>query len=101
MDRTEKLRLSADSEHGHCFKQGLFVRLYEQSLYWFCFAVKPLKPMWERVKGGALLLYGGLPVASLEKLLSEGVLPNMETKEYGWRWPLCRAKTVFRRYAAL
>ena len=35
MDRSEKLRLSANMEYGFCFKQGLFVRLYEESLYWF------------------------------------------------------------------
>ena len=52
MDRLEKLRLSADHEYGHCFKQGLFARFYEQSLYWFSFAVKALKPMPAPVKGG-------------------------------------------------
>jgi len=52
MDRSEKLRLSAGHEYGYCFKQGMFVRLYEQSLYRFSFAIKALKPVLERVKGG-------------------------------------------------
>ncbi len=87
MERSEKLRLSADQEYGCCFKQGMFVRLYEQSLYWFCTYIKPLKPMLERVKGGDAVVYGGLPVASFEKLVSEGVPLAAEATEYGWRWP--------------
>ena len=74
MDRNEKLRLSASAEYGYCFKQGLFVRLYEESLFWFVMHMKPLKPMLERVKGEEPLVYGGLPVASFEKLLEEGTL---------------------------
>ena len=92
MDRAEKLRLSANHEYGHCFRQGLFARFYEQSLYWFSFAVKPLKPMLERVKGGEPIVYGGLPIASFEKLLAEGVLASVETTEYGWRWPYAAQK---------
>ena len=76
MERMEKPRLSADSEYGYCFKQGLFARFYEQSLYWFSTAIKPLKPMLEPVKGGEPILYGGLPIAGFEKLLAEGVWPN-------------------------
>ena len=76
MERAEKLRLSADHEYGHCFKQGMFVRFYERSLHWFSFAVKPLKPMLEPVKGSEPVVYGGLPIASFEKLLLEGGLPN-------------------------
>ena len=64
MDRNKKLRLSAHEEYGYCFKQGLFVRLYERSLYWFVAHIKPLKPMLERVKGGEPLVYGGLPISS-------------------------------------
>ena len=30
----------------------MFARFFEQGLYWFSHAVKPLKPMLERVKGG-------------------------------------------------
>ena len=86
MDRSEKLRLSSDHEYGYCFKQGMFVRLYEQSLYRFSFTIKPLKPMLERVKGGEPIIYGGLPIASFEKLLAEGVLTNVEAAENGWRW---------------
>lgn len=71
MDRVEKLHLSSNAKYGYCFKQGLFVRLYEQSLYWFVHHVKPLKPMPERVKGGEPIVYGGLPVSSFEKLLEK------------------------------
>ena len=85
MNRTEKLRLSADYEYGHCFKQGLFARFYEQSLYWFSFSIKPLKPMLERVKGDEPVVYGGLPISSFETLLEDGVLASVETMEYGWR----------------
>lgn len=85
MDRVEKLRLSASEEYGYCFKQGLFMRLYEQSLYWFVTHIKSLKPMLERVKGGEPVLYGGLPVASFEKLLKESQL-HAEATENGWRW---------------
>ena len=87
MDRIEKLRLSADKEYGYCFRQGLFARFYEQSLYWFSHAVKPLKPMLERVKGGEPVVYGGLPIASFEALVAQGALKEVETMDYGWRWP--------------
>ena len=72
MERSEKLRLSSSTEYGNCFKQGLFVQFYEQSLFWFATHIKLLKPMLERVKGGEPVVYGGLPVASFEKLL-EGI----------------------------
>jgi hypothetical protein len=81
MDRLEKLCLSADSEFCHCSKHGMFARLYEQSLHWFNFAVNPLKPMLERVKGGKPVVYGGLPIASFEKLLGESALQQVETTE--------------------
>jgi hypothetical protein len=87
MDRTEKLRFSADADTCFCFKHGMFARLYERSLHWFSFSVKALKPMRETVKGGEPVLYGGLPIASFEKLLAEGALQQTETTEYGWRWP--------------
>ena len=86
MDRTTKLRLSADATYGHCFRHGLFARFYEQSLHWFSTAVKPLKPMLEPVKGADPLLYGGLPVASFEKLLAGAALVDVETTENGWSW---------------
>jgi hypothetical protein len=86
MDRAEKLHLSADADTCCCFKQGMFARFYEHSLYWFTFSVKALKPMLEAVKGGAPILYGGLPIASFEKLLAEGALQQVETTDYGWRW---------------
>ena len=85
MDRTEKLLLSADAAYGHGFKQGLFVRVYEQSLFWFVTHIKPLKPMLERVRGGEPVIYGGLPVASFEKLLAEKQLITTAT-ENGWKW---------------
>lgn len=85
MNRSEKLRLSADAQQGAGFRQGLFVRLYEQSLYWFVTHVRPLKPMLERVKGGEPVIYGGLPVASFEKLLKEGGL-QVDVTENGWQW---------------
>jgi hypothetical protein len=78
MDRGEKLHLSADEKYGHCFKQGMFLRLYEQSLYRFSHTVKPLKPMLERVKGGEPVIYGGLPISSFEKLLEDGAFPLPE-----------------------
>lgn len=87
MDRMEKLRLSTDAVCCHCFRHGLFARFYEQSLYWFSVHVKPLKPMREQVKGGEGVLYGGLPISSLEKLLTEGAVAAAEATEYGWRWP--------------
>jgi hypothetical protein len=64
----------------------MFTRFYEQSLYWFNFVVKPLKPMLERVKGGEPVVYGGLPIASFEKLLAGGFLQHVATTEYGWCW---------------
>ena len=87
MNREEKLRLSADSEYCHCFKQGMFARFFEQGLHWFGHTVKPLKPMQERVKGGEPVLYGGLPISSFEKLVAGGVLLQVETTDYGWKWP--------------
>jgi len=87
MGRAKKLRLSADTQHGYGFRQGLFVRLYEQGLYWFVVHVKPLKPMLERVKGGEPLVYGGLPVSSFEALTTQGTLQWTEATEYGWKWP--------------
>ena len=87
MDRTKKLQISADAECCHCFKTGVFARFYEQSLYWFSHAVKPLKPMPERVKGGEPVIYGGLPISSLELLIEQGALQQAESTEYGWKWP--------------
>jgi hypothetical protein len=78
MNRAEKLRLSADTEYCHCFKQGIFARFYEQAPYWFISSVKPLKPMLETVKSGEPVLYGGLPITSFEKLLEEGALLQAE-----------------------
>ena len=85
MDRTEKLRLSVDTQHGYGFRQGLFIRLYEQGLYWFVVHIKPLKPMQERVKGGEPVVYGGLPISSFEKLLAEKAI-YAEATEHGWKW---------------
>lgn len=85
MDRVEKLHLSSSVEYGYCFKQGLFVRLYEQSVFWFVTHIKPLKPMLERVRGGEPIVYGGLPVASFEKLLQENGL-FAEAIGNGWKW---------------
>lgn len=87
MDRNEKLRLSANVELCHVFKHGLFARFFEQSLYRFTHTVKPLKPMLEKVKGGEPVVYGGLPISSLEKLLGENTLRQAEVTDYGWRWP--------------
>jgi hypothetical protein len=39
MNRSEKLRLSADAEYCHCFKHGMFARFFEQGLHWFSFIV--------------------------------------------------------------
>jgi hypothetical protein len=86
MDRAKKLRLSADGEFCHCFKHGMFARLYERSLHWFSVTVKQLKPMLERVKDGEPVLYGGLPITSFEKLLEEDTLLQVEHMDYGWRW---------------
>ena len=85
MDRNEKLNLSASEEYGYCFKQGLFVRLYEQSLFWFVTHIKPLKPMLERVKDGEPIAYGGLPVSSFEKLVGESIL-HAHLTDNGWKW---------------
>lgn len=88
VSRDDKLRLSAEISYGHAFRQGLFAKLYEQSLWRFVHQVKPLKPMLEKVKGGQPLLYGGLPQKSFEALLAENKLPDAEPTEYGWRWPV-------------
>jgi hypothetical protein len=94
MDRAEKLRLSADGEFCHCFRHGMFAQLYERSLHWFSVTVKPLKPMLERVKNSEPVLYGGLPIASFEMLLEEGVLQQVETMEYGWLWRYAAQRAV-------
>ena len=87
MDRNEKLLLSAGEEYGCGFCHGVFLRLYEQSLFWFSIHIKPLKPMLERVKGGEPVVYGGLPVASFEALLAAGGLSATEQTAYGYLWP--------------
>jgi hypothetical protein len=87
MDRTEKLRLSADTTYCCCFRQGMFVKFYEQGLYWFHFAVKPLKPMREKVENGKSIIYGGLPIESFEKILGEKNLLQTEATEYGRHRP--------------
>lgn len=94
MNREEKLRLSADEEWGCGFRQGVFVRFFEQSLYHFCRSVRPLKPMQERSKEGKIILYGGLPIQSFERLLEQGILPAVENTDYGWRWPYSAQKTL-------
>lgn len=88
LSRDEKLKLSADPKFVQIFRQGLFAKLYEQSLWRFVHQVKPLKPMLERVKGGEPVLYGGLPQKSLEALLADSKLPGAEPTEYGWCWPV-------------
>ena len=87
MDRAEKLKLSAEPEAIYFFRQGLFAKLYEQSLWRFINRIKPLKPMIEKVKGGAPIIYGGLPWPSLETLLNGGQLPEIRSLDYGWLWP--------------
>lgn len=87
MDRNEKLRLSAIEEYGCGFRHGVFLRLYEQSLFWFSVHIKPLKPMLELVKGGEPVVYGGLPITSFEALLAAGGLSATEQTEYGYLWP--------------
>lgn len=87
MNREDKLKLSAEAGYVHVFRQGLFAKLYEQSLWRFVHQVKPLKPMPERVKGGEPVIYGGLPLKSFEALAAENKLPGLEQTEYGWRWP--------------
>ena len=87
MNREEKLKLSAEAEYNHAFKQGLFAKLYERSLWRFIHQTKALKPMQEKVKGGEPVLYGGLPLSSFEALAAENKLPGVEPMEYGWRWP--------------
>ena len=52
ISREDKLKLSAEAGYGHAFRQGLFSKLYEQSLWRFIHQVRHLKPMLERVKGG-------------------------------------------------
>jgi hypothetical protein len=94
MQRDEKLRLSANQSFGYAFRHGVFTRFYEQSLHWFSLAVKPLKPMLERIKDNEPVLYGGLPIASFEKLLTEGVLHQVDTTEYGWRWPFAAQREL-------
>ena len=94
MDRTEKLRLSADNTYCHAFKHGMFSRLLEHNLYWFSHTIKPLKPMLERVKGGEPVVYGGLPISSFEKLVEDGALLQVETTEYGWKWPYAGQKAL-------
>lgn len=94
MHRHEKLHLCANAEWCHCFKQGMFVRFMEQGLYWFSHTVRPLKPLLERAKGGAPVIYGGLPVRSFEKLLMEGALKQAEITDYGWRWPYAAQESL-------
>jgi hypothetical protein len=81
-----KLNLSKESGYGHGFRQGVFVRLFEQSLWRFAHTVRQLKPQLEKVKGGGLVIYGGLPIKSFEVLLAENRLACVEEMEYGWRW---------------
>lgn len=86
MTRSEKVRLSLSFDAGHAFRQGLFMRLYEASLYWFTLHVRPLKIMLETTREGERLLYGGLPIASFEALLREDALPEAHSTEYGYCW---------------
>jgi hypothetical protein len=41
MDRSEKLRLGADEKWCHCFRRGVFARLYERCLHWLSLTVNP------------------------------------------------------------
>lgn len=88
LSREEKLKLSAESGFIVGCRQGLFVKFYEQSLWRFIHTARQIKPMREKVKGGGLVIYGGLPIKSFEALLTENKLPGAETLEYGWRWPI-------------
>ena len=50
--------------------------------------------MLERVKGGEPVVYGGLPISSFEKLVADGALLQVETTEYGWKWPYAGQKAL-------
>lgn len=98
MDRTGKLLLSADETRIHAFRQGIFIKLYEQSLYRFIQHVRPLKPMPERMKGGEPVVYGGLPIASFEQLVGPETMPYMEITGYGYSW-ICSIQGLENDYA--
>lgn len=93
LDRETKLKLSSEAGYIYGFRQGLFIKFYEQSLWRFIHSVRPLKPMPEKVKGGGPVVYGGLPLKSFEALLAENKLPGVEKLDGGWRWPVADSGT--------
>jgi hypothetical protein len=40
------------------------------------------------------VIYGGLPISSLEALIEQGALQQAETTAYGWRWPYAGQQTM-------
>ncbi len=86
MERSEKLRLSAAPDSGYAFREGLFIRLYAQSLYWFATHVRPLKVLALPVKKGGTILCGGLPTRSFEALQQEGRLCGVTAEHALFHW---------------
>jgi hypothetical protein len=87
LDRAEKLDLSASPDFIYGFREGMFIKFFEQSLFRFIQSVRPLKPMLQKTKSGGLVIYGGLPVKSFATLADEGRFPGLEDLDYGSRWP--------------
>jgi hypothetical protein len=90
LERVEKLKLSNSLEYIYGFKQGIFIKFYEKSLYRFIKHFRELKPMLEKVKNDQPIVYGGLPFKSFEALTEQGLVIGLERNEHWLRWPIGR-----------
>jgi hypothetical protein len=88
LKRIDKLELSSSAEYIYGFKQGIFIKFYEKSLYRFIKNYRDLKPMLEKVKNSQPIVYGGLPLKSFTALTADqGLRQGLEITDQWLRWP--------------
>jgi len=81
------LQQAADPEAVYLYKEGLFVRAYNEGAYGFIHHVLACKPMRRFVKAaGADRVVCGVPLTTLEKLPGFAVATQVDAAT--WRWPL-------------
>lgn len=84
---TKFSRQAADLGAVFLYKEGLFVRSYNEGAYGFIHHVLACKPMRRFVKAaGTDRVVCGVPLASLEKLAGFAQATQLDATT--WRWPL-------------
>jgi len=73
MNLKEKLnREQENTGKIYLYKEGIFVRCYNVSLYYFVSYVRSIKVLVKHIKNNDTpIVYGGIPLSSFEKLMEE------------------------------